>query len=161
VGDWDFKRGKKFNSTASTRFFQESYHGRANEKGAPVLDIMMNPYEEPFNQKGGKRAVSNNHMLYVYGAKGGGAISDKMLREKLEAYGGKVNYIAHKEVWNDYHPRYDIDRIKAGDIRDVHLFNQENPDVQIAGAVTEMGFTEATVRQGEIAAENIIRSLEF
>lgn len=160
VGDWDYKREKKFIHTGSTRFFQESYHARANEKYAPVLDIMMNPYERPLNHTEEKRPISNNHMLYVYGKSGDVAISDECVKEKLEEYGGHVKNIIHKEVWNDYHPHYDIDRIEAGDIKKIHQFNRANPDLQIVGSITEMGFTEATVRQGKIAAENIIQSLK-
>ena len=161
VGDWDYNKAKKFIHTGSTRFFQESYQARANEEYAPVLDIMMNPYETPLNHTEEKRSISNNHMLYVYGKSGDEAISDECVKEKLEEYGGHVKNIIHKEVWNDYHPRYDIESIKAGDIMKIHHFNHANPDLQIVGSITEMGFIEATVRQGKIAAENIIQSLKL
>ncbi len=133
----------------STRFFYESYHSRADIKFSPVLDIMMDGEEQQ-----GREGNTVNHMLYFYGDKDGASISQQTVAAKLKEYGCEVTTIKCMKNWNDYNQHFPIPALKAGAAQILHSYNATH-GAQIVGSITAMGYTEATVAQGMLAAQRI------
>lgn len=143
-----YQNAIRFNKP-STRFFYESYRSRSDKKYAPVLDITMD------GESAVDRANSKiNHMLYFYGNRGDANMTPDMVQNNLKEYNGVVNKIQHVENWDNYHQHFPIPTLQAGAAKILHTYNQTH-GAQIVGSITAMGFTEATVNQGALAAQRI------